>query len=190
MNKEPIPTYMMTMPLAEMYPVIKESLEQGQDVVLTITGNSMSPFLRHRRDQVVLSAADPAALQPGDVPLIRRDNGQFVLHRIVERDDGTVRTRYGSRKAYPSAGESLRYTLLGDAQWTEEPEVRPDQIIALATAFVRKGCRWECASSAYRCNRLRWHRLLPLRRVWIWWDRRLNWRFRRLFPYRFKEYHL
>ena len=105
----------------------------------------------------------------------------------MERDDGTTRTLWGRRKSYPSATPDLRYTLLGDAQWHLEPDVRPDQILAVATAFIRKGKRWECDSARYQRNRLRWHRLLPLRRVWIWWDRRLCWRFRKVFPYRFKE---
>ena len=188
MNKQKSPMGMVTMPLKEMYPVIQERLEQGQEVVLTITGNSMSPYLRHHRDQVVLVAADPTALQPGDVPLILRDDGHFVLHRIIERVDGTVRTRWGCRQESLAAASDLRYTLLGDAQWAIEPDVRPDQILAVATAFIRKGRRIECASSAYTRNRLLWHRLLPIRRVWIWWDRRLHWRFRRVFPYRFKEY--
>lgn len=187
MNKNEIPADMVTLPLKEMFPVMRERLAEGQEVVFTVTGNSMSPFLRHRRDQVVLMAADATALQPGDVPLILRDNGQFVLHRIVERDDGTTRTLWGRRKSYPSATPDLRYTLLGDAQWQLEPDVRPDQILAVATAFIRKGKRWECGSVRYQRNRLRWHRLLPLRRVWIWWDRRLCWRFRKVFPYRFKE---
>lgn len=186
MNKHTETAQVVTLPLEQMFPVMQEQLALGQEVVLTITGNSMSPFVRHRRDQVVLVSADAAALQPGDVPLIRRDNGQFVLHRIVERDDGAVRKCWGRKKAYPTAVEDLRYTLLGDAQWDLEPDVRADQILAVATAFIRKGCRWECDSPAYRRNRLLWHRLLPLRRVWMWWDRRLHWRFRRLFPYRYK----
>lgn len=186
MSKHTEPVSTVTLPLEQMFPVMQEQLALGQEVVLTITGNSMSPYVRHRRDQVVLVAANPTALQPGDVPLIRRDNGQFVLHRIVERDDGTTRRCWGRAKAYPSATEELRYTLLGDAQWELEPDVRADQILAVATAFIRKGRRWECDSPAYRRNRLLWHRLLPLRRVWMWWDRRLHWRFRRLFPYRYK----
>ena len=188
MSKQSPAMGIMTMPLKEMYPVIQERLAQGQEVVLTITGNSMSPYLRHHRDQVVLVSADPMALQPGDVPLILRDNGQFVLHRIIERTDADGCVLWGRHKVESSAVSELRYTLLGDAQWVIEPEVRPDQILAVATAFIRKGRRIECGSSAYLRNRLLWHRLLPARRAWMWWDRRLHWRFRRVFPYRFKEY--
>lgn len=149
--------------LDELAPIMTECMEQGQEVVLTITGNSMSPFLRNKKDQVVLTTCDPTALQPGDVPLYRRRSGKYVLHRLVERDDGVTRTRFGVVEALPSRGGSLRYTMLGDAQWVEEPGITPDQIVAVATAFISRGKRWECDSEAYRANRLRWHRLLWLR---------------------------
>ena len=149
--------------LDELAPIMAECMEQGQEVVFTITGNSMSPFLRNRKDQVVLTTCDPTTLQPGDVPLYRRRSGKYVLHRLVERDDGVTRTRYGLDEALPSRCDSLRYTMLGDAQWQEEPGIAPDQIIVVATAFISRGKRWECDSDAYRANRLRWHRLLWLR---------------------------
>lgn len=174
----------VAMPLEELFPTMQACLEQGQEVVLTITGNSMSPFLRHQRDQVVLVSCDPEGLQPGQVPLYRRDNGQFVLHRIVRRDDGQACYEYGCKKPLPSTGSELRYTMMGDAQSYIERDIRPDQIIAVATAFIRKGKRWECAGKKYRRNRLRWQRLRPWRKKIIWWDRRLEWRFRRLFPYK------
>ena len=182
MNNRAIDTREVEIPLKELSPLMIECLTQGQEVLLTITGNSMSPFLRHKRDQVVLTACDPAALQAGEVPLYRRDNGQYVLHRIVERDDGTIRTRYGCRRPLPAAEASLTYTLLGDAQWETEPGIRPDQIVAKATAFIRRGRRWECAAPAYRRHRLAWHRLLWARPALVWLDRRLYWRFCRLFP--------
>ena len=172
------------MPLDDLAPLMQECLAQGQEVVLTITGNSMSPFVRDKRDHVVLTACDPMALQPGDVPLYHRSNGQYVLHRIIKRDDGQVCHHFGKKETTPSTGSELRYTMMGDAQSYEEPGIRPDQIIAVATAFIRKGKRWECAGKAYRRNRLRWNRLRPLRKKLIWWDRRLEWRFRRLFPYK------
>lgn len=148
-------------------PVMAECFAAGQEVVWTITGNSMSPFLLDKRDQVVLVACDPATLQPGDVPLFRRANGQYVLHRIVERDDGKTRTRWGEAETLPSRCDHLCYTMLGDAQWQEEPNITPDQIVACAVAFIRRGKRWECRSDAYRRNRLRWHRWLGLRPVLV-----------------------
>lgn len=150
-------------PLDDLAPILTECMEQGQEVVFTVTGNSMSPFLRNKKDQVVLTACDPMALQPGDVPLYRRRSGKYVLHRLVERDDGVTRTRYGETEPLPSRCDSLHYTMLGDAQWVEEPGIAPDQIVAVATAFISRGKRWECNSDAYRANRLRWHRLLWLR---------------------------
>ena len=174
----------MEVPLELLSPLMQECMDQGQEVVLTITGNSMSPFLRHRRDQVVLVSTDPTTLQPGDVPLFRRTNGKYVLHRIVERDDGRVRTCYADKREYPSAGGGLQFVMLGDAQWQTEPDIAADQIVARATAFIRKGKRWDCDSPAYRRHRRLWHRLLPLRKALIWLDRRLEWRFRRLFPYK------
>ena len=159
--------------LAELSPLMIACLDEGKEVLLTVTGNSMGTFLRHRRDQVVLAKpADPTTLQPGDVPLYRRQSGQLVLHRIVERDDGTKRRLYGERESLPSMHSSspLTYTMLGDAQTQREPNIRPEQIVAVAIAFVRKGKRWDCRGTAYRRRSLRWHKLMPLRaplvRLW------------------------
>ena len=146
-------------PLDRLAPIMTECLASGQEVVLTITGHSMSPFLRDKKDQVVLTACDPTRLQPGDVPLYRRRNGKYILHRIVERDDGASRIRWGEGEALPSRCAGLEYTMLGDAQWQEEPHIAPDQIVAVATAFISRGRRWECADEAYQSNRLRWHRM-------------------------------
>lgn len=154
-------------PLEQLAPIMSECMAQGQEVVLTITGNSMSPFLRHQKDQVVLTACDPTALQPGDVPLFCRRNGKYVLHRIVRRDDGETCTYWGQERPLPSRCDSLHYTMLGDAQWIEEPGIAPDQIVAVATAFISRGKRWECDSDAYRRNRMRWHRMLPVRRILV-----------------------
>ncbi len=175
---------LVEIPLQELSPLMLACLEQGQEVVLTITGNSMSPYLRHQRDQVVLTPCDPTSLQLGMIPFYRRHNGQYVMHRIVGRDDGKTMRRYGSKKEYPSAGDGLQYVMMGDAQSYIEHGIRPDQIVARATAFIRMGKRVECDSPGYRFHRLLWHRLLPLRKTFIWLDRRLEWRFRRLFPYK------
>ena len=85
---------------------------------------------------------------------------------------GVFATRYGSvYNTLPTADGGIRYTMLGDAQWVTEPGIRPEQILACATAFIRKGKRYECADKAYQRNRLWWHRLLPLRPKIIYLDR-------------------
>lgn len=170
MSGEP-ETPTMQVSMAELSPLMIECLDEGKEVLLTVTGNSMCPFLRHRRDQVVLAKpADPTTLQTGDVPLYRRKSGQLVLHRIVERDDGKKRRLYGERELLPTmhSSGSLTYTMLGDAQTVREPNIASDQIIAVAVAFLRKGKRWDCRSTAYRRRALRWHRLLPIRMPLVW----------------------
>lgn len=99
--------------------ILQELIEEGKDVSLTVTGGSMTPFLIHSRDSVFLSPAED--LRRGDVVLYRRDNGMYILHRIVRRAaDGT-------------------YVLCGDAQTMVEKGVRRDQIFAVVTAVRRKG---------------------------------------------------
>ena len=162
----------MCVPMGELTPLMTACLAQGQEVILTVTGNSMRPFLRHQRDQGVLTAVDGRALQPGDVPLYRRQNGQYVLHRVVERQDGDTCRRLGESPTPASENAAdVRYTMLGDAQTAREPGVTPEQIIAAATAFYRRGRRWDCDSPAYRHKVLRWHRLLPIRRELIFLHR-------------------
>lgn len=157
-------------PMEELSPLLLECLEQGQEVVLTITGNSMAPFLRHRRDQVVLVKTDCTALQPGDVPLYRRRSGQYVLHRVVERDDGHARCVLGKQEPLPSqqTGGDVCYTMLGDAQTSPEPGIGSGQILAKAVSFHRKGKVWACHSTAYQKRVRRWHRWLPCRRPLMW----------------------
>ncbi|MBQ1204186.1 MAG: S24/S26 family peptidase [Clostridia bacterium] len=151
----------------QLGPIVIDCLAQGQEVVLMVTGNSMRPFLRHERDRVVLKKAnDPAALQPGQVPLYQRTNGWFVLHRIIERDDGEQRWLLGEKEPLPSAhvGGGVQYTMLGDAQTDKEPGIRPEQIVAVATDFYVRGKRQSCDTPSYRRRTRLWHRLLPYRR--------------------------
>ena len=66
-------------------------LEAGASVPLRVTGSSMVPFLRDRRDLVFLRAPRFLPYQPGDILLFRRAGGQLVLHRLRKvRGDGTL----------------------------------------------------------------------------------------------------
>lgn len=131
--------------LEDMYPVICEVLEQGGAFSLTITGTSMWPTMLGGRDQVTIVKA-PERLKQYDLPLYRRQNGQFVLHRILRVEaDGS-------------------YTCCGDHQWALEKGLRQENMIGIVTDFVRKGKKHSVQERGYRLWVRVWARLLPLRR--------------------------
>ena len=119
-------------------------LEEGTQVPLMISGNSMSPFLVHGRDTVYLAKAD-SPLKKGDMIFYRRDNGDYVLHRIC-------------------SVEKESYTLIGDAQSFREPGIRNDQILARVTAVRRKGKLLRGGSFWWDFFEKIWIRMIPLRR--------------------------
>ena len=131
--------------MASLSPIMEEILSQGGAVELTVTGSSMYPMLRHKVSRVKLFRAE-GELPVGTLPLYRRDNGAFVLHRIVSREGET-------------------YTCCGDNQWVLEPGIRPDQIVAVMTEFAR-GDKWHPADSfGYRLYWRFWVGIRPLRRL-------------------------
>lgn len=120
-----------------------EILQTTDMVPLLISGNSMVPFLVHRRDTVYLSAVS-CPLRKGDLVLYRRDNGAYVLHRVARL-------------------EKEGYCMLGDAQTELEHGVRLDQICAIAVAAERKGRRQRPGTFWWEFFEKVWIRVVPLR---------------------------
>lgn len=100
----------------------------------------------------------PERLRKYDIPFYRRDNGQFVLHRIVAVGD--------------------TYTCIGDNQFRLERGVRQDQMIAVVTSFTRGGRQIPVTNPIYRCWCRFWHYSRPVRhfeyKVRAWLRRRLQ----------------
>ena len=118
-------------------------LEDAEVVPLVISGGSMTPFLVHRRDTVYLSKAD-RPLKRGDMVLYQRDNGRYVLHRVL-RADGDA------------------FTMIGDAQTQPEPGIRRDQIRAVVTAVRRKDKLLKKGNFWWDFFEKVWIRLVPIR---------------------------
>lgn len=125
-------------------PVLQELLAQGQSVSLTVTGESMSPFLRHGRDQIRLAAVT-APPKRGDMVFFRRRNGQYIMHRILRR---------------MPAGN---YAIIGDGQQQVEAPIAPEQIFAVVTQVCRKGTWIGPEAFWWRFFAGPWLTLLPLR---------------------------
>lgn len=132
------------MDINEYIPVVQELLAQGKSVSLTVTGESMSPFLRHGRDQIRLEAVTTPPKR-GDMVFFRRNNGQYVMHRILRRlSDGS-------------------YALIGDGQQQVEAPIAPEQIFARVTQVCRKGIWMDNHAFWWRFFAGAWLTLLPLR---------------------------
>lgn len=68
----------------DLMPTVKELIDEGLEVQLTVSGNSMLPFYKDRETIVTLSK--PIDLKKYDVVLFIFD-GKYYLHRIIKIKD-------------------------------------------------------------------------------------------------------
>lgn len=130
---------------AEIGPMIEAMIEAGQNVTLQISGDSMRPTLKPRRDAAVLSRVRQWPPEKGTILFFKRKTGEYVLHRVLRVKDGAC-------------------TMNGDAQeWTEGP-VTEQMAIAEAIAIIRKGRMIEAEQSKYRAYVRLWRLTRPLRK--------------------------
>lgn len=131
--------------------IVKELLEEGKEVPLLIAGNSMSPFLVHQRDTILISRAGQE-LKKGDMAFYQRSTGQYVMHRICR-----VRNENGEKVYY----------FAGDAQTAVEGPISRAQIFGVITAVCRKG-KWQKQGcfwwEFFRCI---WVRVIPMRKMFL-----------------------
>ncbi len=117
------------MPMESLIKLLLLQMETGGKARLTVTGSSMLPMLRPRMDAVMLVPIS-GRLNPGDIALYQRDNGRYVLHRVMKL------THEG-------------YLFCGDNQARLEP-VRQNQLIALVSAYIKKDKQHTLDETGYR----------------------------------------
>lgn len=125
--------------------VVRELLEEGKEVPVTVTGGSMSPFLVHGRDTVLVKkAAGP--FRKGDILFYQRPSGQYVLHRVVKTDaDGDL-------------------YFAGDAQTAIEGPVSVDCVFGMVERVRRKERLIQKGELLWQFFSVVWIVLLPVRR--------------------------
>lgn len=124
--------------ISEMAPLICEALEKNGEVSFVSTGRSMLPVIRDRKDTVTLTKP-PRNIKKGDVAFYRRDNGQYILHRVMFVNGDT-------------------YVLRGDNRWDNEYNVSRSQIIGVLKSFERNGKVHNVTDRSYQM----YVKLLPL----------------------------
>lgn len=108
----------------------EEEIQRNGKLVYTNVGDSMNPLIRQGRDLLVISKANDR-LKKYDVPLYKRDSGQYVLHRIlkVRKED---------------------YVTCGDNRWQKEYGITDRHILGVLTAVVRNGKEIPVTDKKYR----------------------------------------
>ncbi len=131
-----------TMSMEQIVTLSLPVLEEGRSVKFTVVGNSMSPIFCSNRDRVTVKKADK--IKKYDVILYRRDNGEYVLHRVVGKG-------------------KLGYKLCGDNQLIVEYPVRAENVIAVMTSFERNGKETDADCLWYRVYSVLWCMSIPFR---------------------------
>lgn len=107
----------------------EELRQQGYCTYFNV-GTSMMPLLRQRKDLIHLVKSQ-GRLKKYDVPLFKRGNGQYVLHRVVRVEPDS-------------------YVLCGDNQIYKEKGVTDDQVIGVMEGITRNGRYIPVTSLKYR----------------------------------------
>lgn len=105
--------------MAELLPFIEAAFEKNTTFRIPVTGTSMNPLLVQGRDFVFVKKPE-FPLEIGDVPLYRRDDGAFVLHRVVGKNEEG-------------------YILCGDNQFILERNITDRHVIGVMCSMLRDG---------------------------------------------------
>ena len=122
-------------------------LEKEGQLIYSNRGDSMWPLIRQGRDLLVIRRPE-GRLKKYDVPLYRRDNGRYVLHRILK-----VREH--------------DYVICGDNRWQKETGITDRHIIGVLTAVIRDGKELSVNDWRYRLYVRLWCDLFPLRAFFL-----------------------
>lgn len=135
---------------------IQQMLEEGYEVSIPVSGMSMWPWLQPNRDHVRLCPVKGMKLVPGMVVLFCRENGSYVLHRIIRR-------------------RGTELYLSGDAQSILEGPIEESCVLGWVSHVARAGKwrkLWRRTGLAYG---VLWRMAFPLRRWWFALVRRCGW---------------
>ena len=97
----------------------EEILARDGRLFYTNVGDSMMPLIKQGRDLLVIEKTTRKP-KKYDIPLYKRDNGQYVLHRILKVREND-------------------YVICGDNRWSKETGITDRHIIGVLTTLVRKG---------------------------------------------------
>lgn len=121
----------------------EEEIKKSGRIIYTNVGDSMMPYIKQGRDVLVISEVN-GRLNKYDVPLYKRNSGQYVLHRILKVREND-------------------YVICGDNRWNKEYGITDRHIIGILTGVIRDGQEIPVTSRKYRIYVHLWCDLFPVR---------------------------
>lgn len=132
----------------DIFPIVKEFLDNGKRIRITVTGNSMYPFLRDSKDSVELSLTEYKDIRFGDILLVLQSDGTYIMHRLIKK----------RRDYFYTNGDAGRYL---------EGPLYPRQIIAKVIRVWRREQEIECNHPLWKGLCFSWFLVLPFRKLII-----------------------
>lgn len=125
---------------------VVEFINNGSDVKINISGNSMKPFLSDG-DVVLLRNTSLEDTKLGDI-VLGKYNGAYVLHRVIGKNRTSV-------------------FLAGDNNFNQIEVIEADNILAKAIFLVKDVGYVDLISGCARVKGLIWYYLRPFRKVYF-----------------------
>lgn len=123
-----------------------ESLRAGRTVRMRALGDSMYPFIRGGKDEILLV---PFLTGTDELPLwgaaFYQWKGHYMVHRLIRRE-----------------GDALVF--LGDGNVYQEEKVLPDEVYGILKTIYRNGQEIDCLQEQWQKKGARWYRLLFIRK--------------------------
>lgn len=127
---------------------IESVIDELGEITVSVSGISMYPMIRNRRDMVVIAKVD-RELKKHDVPVYRLKSGKIVMHRIIKI------TKNGE------------YIIRGDNLMKKEYGITDDNIVGVLKSFYRGGKFYDCEKSiAYKVYVIFNRVSFPVRYLW------------------------
>lgn len=132
----------------------EEELKEKGVLVYTNVGTSMRPLIRQGKDVMIIKRFDNCCkLKKMDVPLYKRDSGQYVLHRIIKINKNG-------------------YVIRGDNTYSNEYGVTDSQVLGVLTGVIRNGKEISVNSFGYKVYSYFWLYTYYIRKVVVWMKRK------------------
>ncbi|MFD2743226.1 MULTISPECIES: S24/S26 family peptidase [Sphingobacterium] len=125
---------------------VQEYIDDGKDVVFSVRGSSMSPFLKER-DLITIKPLKDKDLKAGHIVLARYKKG-YILHRVIRIDKEFL-------------------FLAGDANLVQIEKVDRNAVVGFLSEATRDKKDIPLYTSRMLCYAKLWYYIRPIRRVWI-----------------------